>query len=71
MKKLLIAAFAAISAFSAQAANGDTTWVQAHADKWLDHYGAHDTTVQFPDGTKSYRRVYMIWTLGKYQCPIS
>lgn len=69
MKKLLIAAFAAISAFSAQAANGDTTWVQAHADKWLDHYGAHDTTVQFPDGTKSYRRVYMIWTLGKYQCP--
>ncbi len=69
MKKLLIAAFAAISAFSAQAANGDTTWVQAHADKWLDHYGAHDTTVQFPDGTKNYRRVYMIWTLGKYQCP--
>lgn len=69
MKKLLIAAFAAISAFSVQAANGDTTWVQAHADKWLDHYGAHDTTVQFPDGTKNYRRVYMIWTLGKYQCP--
>lgn len=69
MKKLLFAAFAALSAFTAQAANGDTTWVQAHNEKWLDHYGAHDTTVQFPDGSKSYRRVYMIWTLGKYQCP--
>ena len=69
MKKLLIAAFAAISAFSAQAANGDTTWVQAHNDVWLDHYGAHDTTIQFPDGSKTYRRIYMIWTLGKRVCP--
>jgi len=69
MKKLLIAAFAAITCFSAHAANGDTTWVQAHSDVWLDHYGAHDTTIQFPDGTKSYRKIYMIWTLGKRVCP--
>jgi hypothetical protein len=52
-----------------QAANGDTTWVQAHSDIWLDHYGSFDTTIRFPDGTKSYRKVIMIFTLGKYQCP--
>lgn len=70
MKKfLLLALFTIIALTGAKAANGDTTWVQAHSDIWLDHYGAHDTMVKFPDGTLSYRRVYMIWTLGKYQCP--
>src|SRR4051812_2891710 len=54
---------------AAKAANGDTTWVQAHSDIWLDNYNNFDSTVQFPDGTKSYRKIYMIFTLGKYQCP--
>lgn len=54
---------------SASAGNGDTTFVQAHNDKWLDWYNNFDTTISFPDGSKSYRNVYMTFTLGKYQCP--
>jgi len=70
MKKILLLALLALPIHTgAKAANGDTTWVQAHSDIWLDHYGAHDTMVNFPDGSLSYRRVYMVWTLGKYQCP--
>lgn len=51
------------------AAAGDTTWVQAHADKWLTYYGDYDTTVVFPSGNLTYRRIYMIFTMGKYACP--
>lgn len=48
----------------------DTTWVQAHHDIWLPSSPKNlDTTIEFPDGTKSYRKIYMIFTLGKYQCP--
>jgi len=70
MKKqhLLILFFSLIAAVS-KANPGDTTWVQAHNDKWLDYYNNFDTTVQFPNGTTSYRKVYMIFTLGKYVCP--
>lgn len=52
------------------AAAGDSTWVQAHSDIWLGASPANfDTTVLFPDGSKTYRRVVMVFTLGKYQCP--
>lgn len=54
---------------SAQAAPGDTTWVQAQNDIWLDHFGNFDTTVEFPNGSKTYRKILMVWTLGKYMCP--
>lgn len=53
----------------ANAAPGDTTWVQAHDNIWLDWYNNFDTTVTFPDGTQSYQRIYMVFTLGKYTCP--
>lgn len=70
MKRLLLFAFLLIGiGFSSRAAVGDTTWVQAHSTLQLTHYGDFDTTVAFPDGSKSYRRVYMIFTLGKYHCP--
>ncbi len=52
-----------------KAAVGDTTWVQAHSDVWLDWYNNFDTTVKFPAPGKTYRKVYMTITLGKYQCP--
>ncbi|OJW84292.1 MAG: hypothetical protein BGO69_11035 [Bacteroidetes bacterium 46-16] len=55
--------------YGAQASPGDTTWVQAHYDKWLDYYNNFDTTVTFPNGSVTYRKIYMIFTLGKYQCP--
>ena len=51
-----------------QAAPGDTTWVYAN-NVQLDYFNNFDTTVAFPDASKTYRRIYMIFTLGKYVCP--
>src|SRR6185503_10753464 len=48
---------------------GDTTWVQAQNDVQLDWYNDFDTPVNFPAGTVSYRKIIMVFTLGKYQCP--
>lgn len=70
MKKILSVLSALLFVVgAANAAPGDTTWVQAHYDVKLNHFGNFDTTVEFPDGTKTYRKVLMIWTLGKYMCP--
>lgn len=51
------------------AATGDTTKVQAHNDVWLTYNGNYDTAVEFPDGSKSYRKILMTFTVGKYPCP--
>jgi hypothetical protein len=48
---------------------GDTTWVQAQNDVQLDWYNDFDAPVTFPAGSVSYRKIIMIFTLGKYQCP--
>lgn len=53
----------------ADAAAGDTTWVQAQAGTWLEWYGDYDTTVTLPSGSTSYRKIYLVFTLGKYACP--
>ncbi len=52
---------------SAFAMPGDTTWVQA-TNTQFTHYGNFDTTIAFPTPGATYRRVYMIFTLGKYVC---
>ncbi|WP_118977005.1 T9SS type A sorting domain-containing protein [Taibaiella koreensis] len=62
----LIAFFAVLGV--AQANPGDTTWVQAN-DVRLDYFNNFDTTVTFPDGSLSYRKVLMEFTLGSYACP--
>jgi hypothetical protein len=48
---------------------GDTTWVQAQNDVQLDWYNNFDAPVTFPSGSVSYRKIIMVFTLGKYQCP--
>src|SRR3954463_15438055 len=53
---------------AAKAAPGDTTWVQANIAK-LQGYGNYDSMVLFPPAGKTYRSIYMIFTLGKYMCP--
>ncbi|WP_276134106.1 peptide-N-glycosidase F-related protein [Polluticoccus soli] len=54
----------------AKAAPGDTTWVQGQTDAWLGTVPTNtDSLLTFPDGSKSYRKIYMIFTLGKYACP--
>ena len=51
-----------------QAAVGDTTWVGANNTQ-MPWFGSYDSTVVFPAQGKSYRAIYMIFTLGKYLCP--
>ena len=48
---------------------GDTTWVQAQNDVHLDYYNDFDASVTFPSGVVPYRKIIMVFTLGKYQCP--
>jgi len=51
-------------------APGDTTWVQSHTDVQMgDHPANFDVPVAFPSGALTYRKIYMIFELGKYQCP--
>ncbi|XZF15217.1 peptide-N-glycosidase F-related protein [Chitinophagaceae bacterium MMS25-I14] len=52
-----------------KAAPGDTTWVQANKVN-LTYYNNYDTTVFFPSSVnpKTYRKILMIFTLGKYRC---
>ncbi|MBS1586612.1 MAG: T9SS type A sorting domain-containing protein [Bacteroidetes bacterium] len=69
MRKLITLLACTFFYLGASAAPGDTTWVQAHNGIWLDGYGSYDTAVTFPNGATSYRKIYMIFTLGKHQCP--
>ena len=69
MKKCFyVLAFALCLNVAAKAAPGDTTWVQANSVQ-LPNYGNYDSTVTFPSGSTTYRKIYMIVTLGKYMCP--
>ena len=69
MKKYLLLVFTlCILGTSSRAAVGDTTWVQANITN-LEWYGTFDTTVNFPAPGTTFRKVYMIFTLGKHMCP--
>ncbi len=70
MKKSIYFIFAAILCFniSTKAAPGDTIWVQANIAQ-LSWNGNYDSTITFPAPGTSYRKIYMIFTLGKYVCP--
>ena len=54
--------------YGAKANVGDTTWVQSFHGEFTQ-YGNFDTSVVFPDGSKTYRKIYMVFTLGEYNCP--
>ncbi len=69
MKKYFFLVVAALfMQLSLQAAVGDTTWVQANITN-LEYYGNYDTVANFPAPGTTYRKVYMIFTLGKHTCP--
>jgi hypothetical protein len=53
-----------------QANPGDTTWVAVQNNLQLTRYGAYDTSVSFPAGNAAYRKVYLVFTLGTYSCPV-
>lgn len=50
------------------AATGDTTTVQTFSGLEMNKHGNYDTTIEFPDGSKTYRKVLMTFTLGKRKC---
>jgi hypothetical protein len=52
---------------TANASIGDTTWVQGFHGEFTQ-YGNFDTAVTFPSGSVTYRKIYMILTLGEYNC---
>lgn len=66
MKKIILTLITALSV-SLYAAPGDTTWVQANIVQ-LNNYNNFDTAVAFPNGSKSYRKILMVFTLGEYAC---
>lgn len=70
MKKYMYLIALLCISVAAKAAPGDTTWVQANKAR-LEWYGSYDSAVVFPSLTpgKTYRTIYMIFTLGKYTCP--
>ncbi len=68
MRFFSILLFCSFLILKANAAPGDTTWVQANINQ-LDYFNNFDTTVKFPDGSKKYRKIIMVFTLGKYVCP--
>jgi hypothetical protein len=66
---ILLLLIVIINATKVLANPGDTTWVQAHNDVHLDYYNDFDAAVRFPSGSVPYRKIIMVFTLGKYQCP--
>ena len=69
-RQLYLTCFALLSVFAAKASPGDTTWVQAN-NVQMDYYNNFDSSITLPNTTKTYRKIYMIFTLGKYVCPNS
>ena len=70
MKSQILFFFLFLFCLNALRANpGDTTLVQAQSDIWLSNFGNYDTSIVFPNGATSYRKILMTFTLGKYQCP--
>ncbi len=69
-KVFCLLAVALLFQLASKAAPGDTTWVQGNITN-LDGYGNYDSMVAFPAGTsgKTWRKIYMIFTLGKHMCP--
>jgi hypothetical protein len=67
-KNMYLLFFALVSFVTVKANVGDTTWVYAN-NVQLNYYNNFDSTVVFPNGSKSYRKIYMIMTLGEYNCP--
>ncbi len=69
MKKVYLSALIMLGTLGAAYANpGDTTVVQAHNAVQMPNYGNYDNLVTFPNGTTSYQKIVMEYTLGKYNC---
>ncbi len=69
MKKFYAGVLLLLGAYHITFANpGDTTVVQVYNEVKMPNYGNYDSLVTFPDGSVSYQKVVMEYTLGKYNC---
>ncbi|MBA3827439.1 MAG: T9SS type A sorting domain-containing protein [Taibaiella sp.] len=67
-RHIYLLVFGMLFSAGAFAAVGDTTIVQAHDTVHLSYYGNYDTAISLPNTGKTYRKIYMEFTLGKYKC---
>ncbi len=63
MKKIFTL-FICLSSLVISAAPGDTTWVNSHNKTDLTWYGTYKDTANFPDGSKTYHKILMYYTMG-------
>lgn len=63
LKKLLLFTFLTLGTLL-QAAPGDTTWVHSFDHTDMTWNGTYRDTAIFPDGSTSYHRVFMYYTMG-------
>lgn len=71
MKKIIFLILLTLTGFlnTLQAAPGDTTRIPVHLYDSLTYYGSFNRKALLPtDTTKTYRRIYFLYTIGKYQC---
>lgn len=66
--KLRLLAFSLLASCSLMAATGDTTTVVVHNEVQMPWYDTYDQSATFPDGSVSYNKIILEFTLGKYDC---
>ena len=69
MKKITLIIFIFFTLIlSAQSGSENTTFITTDQVN-LDYYGDFDSSVEFPDGSDSYREITLTCKLGQYDCP--
>ncbi len=63
MKNILLLAIS-LFGFGLKAAPGDTTWVGIHNNTQMTWYERYTDKALFPDGSKTYHKILMYYTLG-------
>ena len=62
--RVLFTLICLIYLMSARAAPGDTTWVNAHSETQMTWYERYREKAQMPDGSRSYHKILMYYTMG-------
>ena len=70
MKKIFtLIIFICIFISNVKAAPGDTTIVPVHILDSLTYYGTYTRQAQLPNNNATYRKIFLLYTIGRYQCP--
>ncbi|MBL7765879.1 MAG: T9SS type A sorting domain-containing protein [Chitinophagaceae bacterium] len=69
MKRILFLLIILLACMDLHAAPGDTTVVPIHILDSLSYYGTYTRQANMPASNVTYRKIYFVYTIGKYQCP--